>query len=342
MTTQRTAPRLTLARDESGGTAIFMALTLVVLCGLMALAFDIGHIFMVRSELQRTADAAALAGAAGLSPYTELSPVPTPYWAIGVRNAHTLIHNPGNKTDNVQFSTTDGTVDYGYWYLKPATGYVQPPSSGLPKARPTDAAHWPEPAVTVTLSRNVTLSFAPVVGVSNPRTVRATATAILPEAYITSNLPPIAVSWDTVYDNIGGSVVIDSDEQGIKIQANKGVGGWFNQIGDNSVPSVRIDAPLDITKNIYLVPGTKATLTDFMTAGQTVVIPVVQNVSQNTWSPVIGFGAFVIDSLSSNTMTGHFINQYFDPKVIYDPNVVPPAVPNLFGGVSGTPKLIVP
>ena len=70
----RTKQKLTLARDESGATAIFFALTLSVLCGFMALAFDIGHMVMVRTELQRTADAAALAGVTGLVPYTGSAP----------------------------------------------------------------------------------------------------------------------------------------------------------------------------------------------------------------------------------------------------------------------------
>ena len=73
---RRTKQKLTLAFDESGATAIFFALTLSVLCGFVALAFDIGHMVMVRAELQRTADAAALAGAAGLLPYTNPGPNP--------------------------------------------------------------------------------------------------------------------------------------------------------------------------------------------------------------------------------------------------------------------------
>ena len=181
---RRTKQKLTLVFDESGATAIFFALTLSILCGFVALAFDLGHMFMVRAELQRTADAAALAGVTGLVPYTGSGPQ-TPAWASGVAKAHTMISNAANKADNLQFTTTDGTVDYGYWLLSPPADYVQT----LPKARPTTAAYLPEPAITVTVSRNVTLSFAPIVGVSNPRTVSATAIAILPEVYGITGLP---------------------------------------------------------------------------------------------------------------------------------------------------------
>ena len=175
-----------------------------VLCGIVGLVVDYGNMVRVRAELQRTADAAALAGAAGLLPYT--NPGPTLKRQTGrmaVAKAHTMISNAANKADNLQFTAADGTVDYGYWLLTPPTGYVQT----LPKARPTTAAYLPEPAIKVTLSRNVTLYFAPLVGVTSPKTVSATATAILPEAYKITKLPPIAVSWDVVYDTIGGTVV---------------------------------------------------------------------------------------------------------------------------------------
>ncbi len=111
-----------------------------------------------------------------------------------------------------------------------------------PMFAPTDT-ELPQPAIKVTVSRQVTLSFAPIVGVTNPRTVSATAIAILPEKYGITGLPPLAVAWDVVYNNVGGTTVVDATEQDIKIQSNKGLAGWFNLDGGNSVPSVRIDAP---------------------------------------------------------------------------------------------------
>jgi Flp pilus assembly protein TadG len=340
---KKTQQWLTLARDESGATAVIFVLTLSLLCGVMALAFDIAHLFMVRAELQRTADAAALAGVTGLLPYTGTAPTQTPAWASAVAKAHTLISNAANKANNLQFDVTDGTVDYGYWLVAPPTDYVQT----LPKARPTTAAYLPEPAVKATVSREVTLSFAPVVGVTNPRTVTATATAILPEGYSTSGFPPVAVSWDTVYNpdpTHPGTYVIDVVEQDIKPQSNKGVAGWINLNGGNSVPSVRIDAQMvaDPTgaatgSQVYLVPGTKATLMDYMTAGDTIVVPVVQDISQKVWAPIKEWAAFHIDSLDANSMTGHFVTPW------YDPNVKPaPYTDATVGVVGGTPKLVGP
>ena len=240
---------------------------------------------------------------------------------------------PRIKLNNLQFTTSDGTVDYGYWLFAPPAGYVQT----LPKARPTTASYLPVPAIIVTVSRNVTLSFAPVVGVTNPRIVRATATAILPESYSVTNLPPIAVSEEVAYNTIGGNLVADVVDQDIKIQSQKGKAGWFNLSGDNSVPSVRFSDPLISTETqIYLVPGSKATLTDLIAEGQTVVLTVVAQVDDKKWMPIVGFAAFKIDSLGANSMTGHFVEQYFDP------DIVPTAGTGTISGVGGTPKLVAP
>jgi hypothetical protein len=288
----------------------------------------------VRAEVQRTADAAALAGVAGLLPYTNPGPnTQTPNWANGVTKAHTMISDIANKADNLQFTTGDGTVDYGYWLLAPPTDYVQT----LPKARPTTASYLPEPAIKVTLSRDVTLYLATLVGVTSPKTVSATATAILPEAYKISKLPPIAVSWEVAYDTHNGTVGVDLEEQDIKIQSQKGLAGWFNLNGSNSVPSVRFSDPLtSTTTQIYLVPGSKATLTDLIAAGETVPLSVVDTVDDKVWKSILGFVGFKIDSVSANSMTGHFVSQYFDP------NVVPFAGTGTISGVSGTPKLVSP
>lgn len=50
-----------LAREERGGIAVLAALSAPVLAGFAALAVDAGHAYMVRTELQSAADAAALA-----------------------------------------------------------------------------------------------------------------------------------------------------------------------------------------------------------------------------------------------------------------------------------------
>ncbi len=50
-------------KDQSGATAILVALVMVVLIGIAALAVDIGYVAATKNELQNVADAAALASA---------------------------------------------------------------------------------------------------------------------------------------------------------------------------------------------------------------------------------------------------------------------------------------
>jgi hypothetical protein len=336
MNNKRTKQKLTLALDESGATAIVIAIVLTALSGFVALAFDISHMVMVKSELQRTADAAALAGVTGLVPYNNPGPNAMPNWVQGQAKAHTIINNAGNKADNQVFTITDGTIAYGYWLLAPPADYVQT----LPTVRPLTAAYLPVPAIKVTLSRNVTLNLAPLIGVSSPKPVGATATAILPEAYSITNIPPIALDPDTVYNTDPlGNLIIDVGEQDVKPQSNKGFASWFNLSGDNSVPSVRINTPLTSAEDrLYLLPGTKATLTDFITEGETIVLPVVADIVTKGWEDIMQWAAFKVTQLDANSMHGHFVEQYFDPNVIPTggtPSTLPSAV-------SASPKLVGP
>ena len=336
MNNKRTKKKLTPARDESGAATVIIAIVLTALCGFVALAFDIGHMVMVKAELQRTADAAALAGVTGLVPYNNPGPDPIPNWVQGEAKAHTIINNAANEADNQMFTLTDGTVTYGYWLLAPPVDYLQT----LPTVRPITAAYLSVPAVRVTLSRNVTLYLAPLAGVSSPKPVGATATAILPECYGTTNIPPIALDPDTVYNATPeGVMIIDVGEQDVKPQSNKGFASWFNLSGGNDVPSVRINTPLSSAGDqLYLLPGTKATLTNFITEGETIVLPVVDNIVTKGWEDIIQWAAFKVTHLDANSMQGHFVNQYFDPNVI--PTAGTPST--LPSAVSATPKLVGP
>jgi Flp pilus assembly protein TadG len=50
-------------KDERGAVAIIIAISIVMLISFGALAVDLGHLYVVRNELQDAADAGALAGA---------------------------------------------------------------------------------------------------------------------------------------------------------------------------------------------------------------------------------------------------------------------------------------
>jgi hypothetical protein len=52
--------------EQRGAVLVLMAVLLIVLIGVAALAIDLGHLFVVKNELQNAADAGALAGAQAL------------------------------------------------------------------------------------------------------------------------------------------------------------------------------------------------------------------------------------------------------------------------------------
>ncbi len=56
---------------ERGATAVFVALTVAVLGGFLALAINVGHLYTVRAQLQNASDSGALAGAQALNGKTD-------------------------------------------------------------------------------------------------------------------------------------------------------------------------------------------------------------------------------------------------------------------------------
>jgi Flp pilus assembly protein TadG len=49
--------------NQQGVSAVIIAICLFMLVGFVALAIDVGHLYVARNELQNAADAGALAGA---------------------------------------------------------------------------------------------------------------------------------------------------------------------------------------------------------------------------------------------------------------------------------------
>ncbi len=63
--------------DRRGNIIVLSAFMMVFLCAILAFAVDAGYMYVVRTELQNSADSAALAGAARLYPITGSSSVET-------------------------------------------------------------------------------------------------------------------------------------------------------------------------------------------------------------------------------------------------------------------------
>jgi Flp pilus assembly protein TadG len=104
--------------DQSGSVALITGIAIFALLGAAALALDIGHMVMVKSQLQKAADAGALAGARGLWPLTLPVTDPTiprtPDCAAGLLAAQLTAHN--NKVDGSNLALdSEITVQVGRW-----------------------------------------------------------------------------------------------------------------------------------------------------------------------------------------------------------------------------------
>jgi Flp pilus assembly protein TadG len=165
---------------ERGQTMWLVALCLLVLIGMAALAIDVTTLYAARSQMQRTADAAALAGAKAF-----------------VDSGTTT--DPANATLQTLAQNLAGNAANGYIGAVLAQNKINGVAPGLATAPTFDfTTHPGNPEITVTVQRtNLPTFFARIFG-QTLATVSATATA---EAYNSSNppgggsnMPPISPS----------------------------------------------------------------------------------------------------------------------------------------------------
>lgn len=93
-----------LLRDQRGNIAMLFAIMLGVLFGFSALAVDGGNLYVLKSKLQRTADAAALAAASQLPDETDARAEALEY---ALKNMPVAQHGT---------TLVDADIDFGYWH----------------------------------------------------------------------------------------------------------------------------------------------------------------------------------------------------------------------------------
>jgi Putative Flp pilus-assembly TadE/G-like len=155
---------------ERGQTMIFVAISIVSLLALAALAIDIVTLYVARTEIQRTADAAALAGAKAVadSGFTSL-PAGDPNYSP----AQTLAQTMATQAVNAMVTTSS----------------INPIAGGLPLASVPSFDFTTHPGsyqVTVSLRRDNLPTFFSKIWARSAASVTATATA---EAYNPANVP---------------------------------------------------------------------------------------------------------------------------------------------------------
>lgn len=161
-------------RQETGNVAIPFAISLIVLLGMGALVIDLGHLYVVKRQMQDACDAGACAGATALFVNSSGTTFQIPQWANGLTAATNAVQRC--QVDGVTLSdftatstvtnpdgttTTISNVERGYWSTTwshgiPATspanshllGYSSP-STYVPPLTPP----YQYPAVKVTLAK---------------------------------------------------------------------------------------------------------------------------------------------------------------------------------------------
>lgn len=180
-------------RGRRGNVLVLSALMMVALFGMLAFAVDTGFVLHMRTEMQRTADACALAAAEKLPSQAEAAAVA---FAVALQNGW----SPGvyiGAGDEMHGSDLDPTtVEFGLWNRDTAT-FTTPTPSG----RSTNA-------VRVTLRRTeasknpLGLFFARVLGTTHSD-VSASATAWWDRGVCG---PFVGIEWL----NVGGGARTDS------------------------------------------------------------------------------------------------------------------------------------
>ncbi len=119
---------LTRRRRSRGAVAVQVAFMMAVLLGFAALAFDVGAMYNTKADLQRTADAAALAAAGMLSQFEAGDP-------MELARAAAEEYTAKNAAFGKSLSLAPSDVEFGRAVLDPVSGsYVFSPTQTLPDA----------------------------------------------------------------------------------------------------------------------------------------------------------------------------------------------------------------
>jgi Flp pilus assembly protein TadG len=318
---RRSARAIPHHRRQRGSMSVMMLFSLLALFAVAAFSIDIGHILLVRDELQNAADAAALAGANSLLPGN-----PNPNWSVAQANAASAVSL--NSSDGVKLTTA--SVQSGFWNLTGSPAGMQ--------ASTISPGTYDNPAVQVTVSRAAGLNggpvsffFAPFFGVNNgPVTATAVAVVSAPGSIAPGGLFPVAIGqciYNQYWNSQAGSPAIDpSTGKPYVVQIGNGAkskgceeGQWTSfQTDRNDVPTVRglmqngNPTALSIGDSIWIQSGVKTTLYNSVPSNTIVVVPVVAQLASSN-APIVGFAAFYIDfpvGGSGKYIQGHFIAGY--------------------------------
>jgi Flp pilus assembly protein TadG len=323
-----------LPADRSGSVAVISAIAIVMLVSFAALALDIGHLVSVKSELQKAADAGALAGARALA----LPKGITDWnWANGKTVAVSTVQN--NSADNRDLTDfTVANVQAGYWDLNWTRGNTPANLLGCENPAAFVPASKQVAAIKVTVQKTqggsgssapVATFFASVMGITSLE-AKASAVAMMspPTTIPYSDAWPFALPYTWVNNHWN-----DNPPLSFAVAANQHVdsGGQWTPFKDQISGADYIDGLLlgtnttdsiTVGDQIFIQTGERASV--YNTAydnciGQTRYIPVVpDNFPTGAYSEVLAYVPFeitqVIGSGNNPTIIGHFSPGWISPR----------------------------
>lgn len=284
----------TTPKPRRGNVVVLTVAGLTALLALVALAVDIGYIAHAHTELQRTADAVALAAAARL-------PNTTAAIDAGLATAD-------NNDTSIVTSLDANDFVFGWWNRNNSTFTAPPPAN-----RPTNA-------VRVTVSRTqaegnpISLFFALVMG-RDSADITTEATAFMDRslcgAFVGINFLEVPGNPRTdSFDSVDGAYNVTTARQRGSVCSD----GNIEIEGD---AYIRGDARAGVNRDVILDGGVVVTgnignrvkpldlppvdATPYATSNNNANLPLVQK-GNSFVSPLNAFGDFVLDGTTTYTM----------------------------------------
>ncbi len=321
--------------DQSGGVAVTCVLVIVMVLGIGGLVIDLGHLYTVRSEVRKAAEAGACAGARAL-----LLPQGITYWNWINATATATSAVQQNSADNISFGDfTNATVQVGYWDLSwnPKTA----PDHLLGFANPDTFVpnNMQAPAVKVTINKTtggagsgapVVTYLASILGVGSMNVSFSAVMAVLSvKGSPYSDAFPFALPYSYVDQNWK-----NDPPTTFRVAANQHVdsGGQWTSFKISSDGANYIDGLIlgtDTTDwiivgdQIYIQNGERASIynTAALEVGVTRYVPVVEDNFQNgQYTKVKAFVPFQITAVNGSGndpyVEGHFVPGWVDPRAI--------------------------
>ena len=329
---------------QKGTTMAFFLMMASFLFGMTAISVDVGHLYLVRAELNNAAVSASLAGAAYLYPTDDDG---QPNWSLAEEKALEAIS--WNSADGSVLM--GGTIETGYWDLTGEEPGIRDPGI-VPDPGADDL-----PAVRVVISRSsgnnggpVPLYFSSFVGVSSKDvSAESVAGAGSPRSVEEGTLFPMALPsslyneyWD--FDSQKPAIDPSTGEPFIFEIAAKddGLHGQWTAFEENvnDVQSITdlIESgnptQLSIGQEIYVVPGVKTSIYNNVPSDVEVTVAILGDTETGGLKEVVGFGTLHIHyssggndksitvSLTNNLKTlggspgGYYYGTYVPPKLV--------------------------